>query len=238
MIYNYTAVIIEPRKYKALEFVLNNILHCLSSDWKILFFHGMNNAEYSNKIVCKLNNLYNNRISLIKLEVNNLNQKSYSELLCSKYDIYNYIETKYFLIFQTDSMMFKQNAHFINYFLDKEYDYVGSPWLICDYQPTQERNFIGNGGFSLRKKSTMLEIIKNNKWDENNEWHEDLFFSKNYYKMELNKPSYELAKIFCVDEVFSLFTIATHKPWCHSHYAEFIKIYPECEVLRSLQFEE
>lgn len=238
MNYNYTALIIEPRKHKALEFVLNNILDCLNSDWKILFFYGNNNEEYSKQIVCKLNNLYSNRIFLVKLEVNNLNQKTYSELLSSKYDIYNYIETEYFLIFQTDFMMFKQNAHLINSYLDKDYDYIGSPWVICNYQPTKERNFIGNGGFSLRKKSKMLEIIKNNKWNENYEWHEDLFFTKKYDNIEVKKPSYENAKIFCVDEVFSLITISCHRPWCHSHYGELIKIYPECEVLRSLQFEE
>ena len=32
MIYKHKAIIIEPRKHKALEFVLNNILECLSND--------------------------------------------------------------------------------------------------------------------------------------------------------------------------------------------------------------
>ena len=231
----YTAVIIEPRKHKAIEFVLNNMLDCLTNDWRILFFHGIDNEEYSRQIVNKLNNLYHNRITLINLKVNNLNQKTYSALLASKYDIYDHIKTEHFLIFQTDSMMFKQYAHFINYYLDNDYDYVGSPWLICNYQPTKERDFIGNGGFSLRKKSKMLEIIKNNKWDENYEWHEDLFFTKKYHGIEVKKPTYENSKMFCVDEVFSPVTMACHKPWVHSHYVELIKIYPECELLKSLQ---
>jgi len=84
----YTAVIIEPRKHKAIEFVLNNMLDCLTNDWRILFFHGIDNEEYSRQIVNKLNNLYHNRITLINLKVNNLNQKTYSALLASKYDIY------------------------------------------------------------------------------------------------------------------------------------------------------
>ena len=151
MNYKYTAIIVEPRKHKALEFVLNNMLDCLSDDWKIVFFHGINNIEYANNITTKLNIIYNSRIRLVNLNIDNLNQKTYSKLLATKSIIYDYIDTEYFLVFQTDSMMIKSNSHLINHFLDKNYDYVGAPWLICEYQPTKSRDFIGNGGFSLRK---------------------------------------------------------------------------------------
>jgi len=238
MDFKYTAIIIEPRKYKALEFVLNNMLECLSEQWKIIFFHGINNIEYSNIIVNKLNNLFNNRIYLVQLDVENLNQKTYSKLLASKTIIYDYIDTEYFLIFQTDSIIFKSNSHLIETFLDKNYDYIGAPWLICDYYPTRERDYIGNGGFSLRKTKTMLKIIEYHKWDENNEWQEDLFFAKKYDNIETIKPSYEIAKQFCVDEVFSQITMACHKPWLNLHFEKFVKIYPECEILKNLQYEE
>ena len=234
----YTAIIVEPRKHKALHFVLNNMSECLSNEWKIILFHGINNETYSTEIVNKLNEIYNNKIELIKLDIINLNQKTYSELLANRLDIYNYINTEYFLIFQTDSMMFKKNCNLLDLFLNKGYDYIGSPWLICNYPPTRDRDFIGNGGFSLRKKETMVKIIQNNKWDENNEWHEDLFFTKKYAGINTIKPSYDEAKMFCVDEIFSPLTMACHRPWCHSHYSELAKIYPECEILKSLQEEE
>ena len=238
MEFKYTAFIIEPRKHKALHFVLHNMLDCLSNEWKIILFHGLNNEAYAMDIYNTLNDLYPNRLQFVKLDIINLNQKTYSELLANRLDIYNYIDTEYFLIFQTDSMMFKQNAHLIDHYLTNDYDYVGAPWLICNYYPTMERDFIGNGGFSLRKKETMVKIIKNNKWDENHVWQEDLFFSKSTETIPLKKPSYELAKMFCVDEVYSEKTIAIHKPWVTPHYSEFIKIYPECLVLESLQGEE
>ena len=88
MEYKYTAIIIEPRKHKALEFVLNNVLYCLPSEWKIVFFHGLNNFQYSKNITNKLNAIYNDRIQLVQLEVDNLNQKTYSELLSRKSLIY------------------------------------------------------------------------------------------------------------------------------------------------------
>lgn len=238
MSYKYTAIIIEPRKHKALEFVLNNILDCLSDEWKIIFFHGINNSDYSKNISDKLNNLYNNRIQLVNLNVDNLNQKTYSKLLATKTVIYDYINTEYFLVFQTDSIMFKQNSHFINYFLNGNFDYVGSPWLICDYEPTKQRDFIGNGGFSLRKTETMLKIIQNHIWDENNEWHEDLYFSKKYDDIITMKPNYDIAKYFCVDEIFSPITMACHRAWCHTHFEELSKLYPDILTLKNLQYEE
>jgi hypothetical protein len=235
MEYKYTAVIIEPRKHKALEYVLNNVLECLSNDWKIVFFHGRNNVEYSASIVSKLNAIFNNRIELVELNVDNLNQKTYSKLLATKSIIYDYIHTEYFLIFQTDSIMIKSNCGLMDTFLDKGYDYIGAPWLICNYPPTRDRGFIGNGGFSLRKTKTMLKIIEKHEWDENHEWHEDLFFSKHYRDIDMVKPEYEIAKTFCVDEVFSPITMACHQVWSHAHFDKLAEIYPECKTLRDLQ---
>ena len=237
MNYKYTAIIIEPRKHKALNFVLSNMLDCLSNEWKIIFFHGNNNIEYSKNICNNLNKLFHDRIFLVQLDVDNLNQVTYSKLLATKSVIYDHIDTDYFLVFQTDSMILKENNHLIDKFLDKNYDYVGGPWLICGYPVTHERDFIGNGGFSLRKTKTMLKIIENNKWDENNgvEWHEDLFFTKKYHDIVVIKPEYNIAKEFCVDEVFSDLALACHRPWFYSHFEIFSQIYPECKILKDLQ---
>jgi hypothetical protein len=239
MDYKYTAIIIEPRKHKALEFVLNNMLECLSNNWKIVCFHGNNNIEYSSFIVNKLNLVFNNRIQTVNLNVDDLNQKTYSKLLATKSIIYEHIDTEYFLVFQTDSMMFKRNINFMDFFIHGNYDYVGAPWLVTNYQPTKDRSFIGNGGFSLRKTQTMLKIIENHPWNEESidpiVFNEDLYFSKNYINIHVLKPSYETAKQFCVDEVFTDFTMACHKPWSHHHFDKFVKIYPECGILKDLQ---
>ena len=45
--YKYSAIIVEPRKHKALYFVLNNVCDCLSDEWKIILFHGSENILYS-----------------------------------------------------------------------------------------------------------------------------------------------------------------------------------------------
>ena len=69
----YTAIIIEPRKHRALHFVLDNFLSNLSDDWSIILFHGHTNIEYAQNIVKCLEEKYSNRITLFHLNVNNLN---------------------------------------------------------------------------------------------------------------------------------------------------------------------
>ena len=226
MTYKYTAIIVEPRKHRALHFVLNNALYCLSSEWRIILFHGNDNVEHANSVLQKLNS---ERLSLVQLDISNLDLVSYSRLFGTKSAIYDSILTENFLVFQTDSMFFKRNAHKVYDFL--EYDYVGSPWLITNYIPTKNCGFIGNGGCSLRRKTKMLEIIETIPWDNQ---HEDLYFSTNYPNIHVHKPDYNKATEFGVDEVFAENPFACHKPWVHSHYEVFKTIYPECEILREL----
>jgi Protein of unknown function (DUF5672) len=232
----YTAIIIEPRKHKALYFVLHNVLDCLPSEWKIVFFHGTLNLEYSTPIVNELNNLYENRIQMVSLNVDNLTLMEYSKLLATKSMIYDYIPTEYFLVFQTDSMIFKKNIHLLDQFIHSDYDYIGSPWLRIDYFRTRECDYIGNGGFSLRKKSKMFEIMDKVPW---NDKYEDLYFAHHYKDIEIKKPPYEIAMQFCFDEAFHPIALAAHKPWFRDHtpvsYEIVRKTYPECDILKNLQ---
>lgn len=236
----YTAIIVEPRKHKALEYVLQNACECLSHEWNIIVFHGDMNAEYTYAIVNKLNKTHTNRIQAINIHIGNLTQMEYCDLLATKSVLYDSINTELFLVFQTDSLILKANADILHNFLN--YDYVGAPWRKTNYIPTKNCDFIGNGGFSLRRKRKMLEII------EKTDWHslpndptkvEDLYFSTNYPGISVHKPTYEQACTFCIDEVYSETAFACHKPWTIPHQYEVLKNkYPEVETLRLLQDSE
>lgn len=237
MLAKYTAIIVEPRKHKALSLVLQNALECLSNDWSIVLFHGLQNKGFCESIIAEISGT--NRIQLIQLQVDNLDQKTYSELFATRSILYDNIHTDYFLVFQTDSFFFKEHMHLLDSFLEKRYDYVGSPWLICNYPPTRDRGFVGNGGLSLRNTAKMLEIIDKHDWNlvkmSAFEWLEDLYFTAPYSDVSLHKPSHEDAKLFSVDEVFSAISVGCHKPWVHSHFAEFVKLHPEIQLLKDLQ---
>jgi hypothetical protein len=197
----YTAIIIEPRKHKALLYVLNNFLNNLSNEWSIIIFHGNNNIEYINECLLQIEeNLRSRIIKLVNLNVDNLNATTYSNLFMSE-SFYENIPTETFLVFQTDSIILKENKDTINIFLD--YDYVGAPWII--------NNRVGNGGLSLRKKSKMLEIVKNKGYKELNE---DYYFSFDIdEKISYNVPSCDQAKSFCVETMFHEAPFGIHNCW-------------------------
>ena len=192
----YTAVIVEPRKHKALEFVLQNFLENLSNEWSILIMHGNTNSEYLHNILNKKLLKYKNRIKIINLKIDNLTIKDYNNLLVSE-DFYNKIPTEIFLIFQTDTIICKENKKLINNFL--QYDYVGAPWK--DHR-------IGNGGLSLRRKSKMIEKIRLCKYNNQNE---DLFFANSCHNIK--KPVFEDSKYFSIENVINEKSFGVHKPW-------------------------
>ncbi len=227
-----TAIIIEPRRHRALWFVLDNALTNLSEDWKIVLFHGTTNTTYAKEIELKINSP---RLQLVQLPVEDLNQMSYSKLLATKSVIYDYIDTEYFLVFQTDSMILKEHKDVINEFLAMDIDYVGAPWAITQYPLTVERDFIGNGGFSLRKTSAMKRFMEVHPWDPGDIWHEDLYFTKPVKEFQMKKPPYLKAKEFCIDEVNNGFALSVHRPWCHGHFESLKERYPEIAMLHELQ---
>jgi hypothetical protein len=49
--YKYTAVIVEPREHKALDFVLKNFKENLDEEWGIVIFHGTKNETYLKNII-------------------------------------------------------------------------------------------------------------------------------------------------------------------------------------------
>ena len=221
----YTAIIVEPRKHRALFFVLNNFLENLNDDWNIIIFHGNLNIDYINNIINNKLSKYKKRIALVNLCVNNMTVYDYNRLFITNKAFYNYIPTEIFLVFQTDTMICKKNKHLINEFL--KYDYVGAPW---PHFPKNNSN-VGNGGLSLRRKSKMLEIMEK---DDDINLPEDVFFSCSN-KVNTYKPSFEQAKRFAIEHIYSDITFGFHKPWIACEYNKFCKLYPEIKELELLQ---
>ena len=51
MINHKTAIMIEPRKHRAMELVLRNMNTCLPPEWKIIVFVGDDNYDYTQNVV-------------------------------------------------------------------------------------------------------------------------------------------------------------------------------------------
>jgi hypothetical protein len=217
---SYTAIIIEPRKHKALEYVLENYTSNLNSEeWKFVIYCSLDNKMFVEEIINKLNI----DIQVIPICKENLTIKDYNYLLTNK-KFYEVISTDLVLIFQTDSLIL--NKEIIYDFL--KYDYVGAPW--------RNEKTVGNGGLSLRNRHKMIEIIdKKGVCKEN----EDFYFSfpKNY-NIKINKPDFEEGKRFSLEQCYHEKSFGIHKVWINLNkddYKQLIQIYPQIQVLKSLQ---
>ena len=241
----YTALIIEPRKHNALEYVLQNILDNLDNNWNIQVYHGNLNKDYLENIINNKLQIYKDRITLFPLNIDNLDSMSYSRILMTP-SFYDNIHTELFLIFQTDSLINPKNKSRINDFL--KYDYVGSPFY--ENSIWTEENRVGNGGFSLRRKSKMLEILNKCYCDKRDTGSEDQFFARTLKNetfcsnnsdcaaIVINKPSVKEANKFCCQWGFDPETFAVHKFWDTPSNTDINIIkenFPEAIVMQSLQ---
>ncbi len=85
--------------------------------------------------------------------------KGYNELL-KTFQFYEQFKAyQYILIFQTDAHVFKDELQF---WIDKNYDYIGAPWFNKQANNNKENQFagVGNGGFCLRNIQSTIRILK------------------------------------------------------------------------------
>jgi hypothetical protein len=168
----YEAVLIEFREMPHLEFLIRNAIHKLKNKWAHTIICGNLNYNYIFNICKQLSA----NINIIKLDYDNLSVNEYNKLLAST-SFWNLLNGEKILIYQEDTCIFGNN---IDEFI--KWDYIGAPWI-------KEHNnnllHVGNGGFSLRTKQCMLDVINkqsiesasyNKQFD--NIPPEDVYFSK------------------------------------------------------------
>ena len=210
------AVLIEYRKFPHLEFLIRNTILKLGTDWSYTVVCGLDNYEFMTEMC---NNIHPN-IKIIKTPYNQLNQSTYSTFLASL-DFWDLLKGEKILIYQEDSCIFKKN---ILQFL--KYDYIGAPW-----PSKQDDNSygVGNGGFSLRTKQCMIDVI-NTVSIHNTEFNastleymknakmtvgpEDVYFSLNMIKYNIGKVAKRGdAFNFSTESLANLNSLGGHNFW-------------------------
>ena len=226
----FTAVIIEPREHRALGFVLKNALDNLDGRWTVKVFHGRGNKGLLDTLLANELAEHAGRVVLEDMGVDNLAGNEYNDVMYGmhrSFYLYDKIPTEVFLVFQTDSVICSANKDLINEFI--EYEYSGAPWR--DGLGFQSR-IVGNGGFSLRRKSKMMEVMHKCSRNMNEDW----FFSQGCREVGVYKPSFEQAKRFSIETQFSPVALAHHSSWKY-HNADVIALMedqcPEYRELRS-----
>ena len=225
LLYMYTVVLIEPRKHKALNYVIRNALDNLDERWNLLIFHGTKNKEYLDKIVEALTDEQQKRITFRALGVDNLDYEPYCRLLTSP-SFYRELPTEILLFIQTDSMIIPRNKNNIYHFL--EYNYVGAPWSGGAYSP-ESSDGVGNGGFSLRRRGAMISLLETYPYTPR-PGGEDCHISK----YETNKPTLMKALEFSTESLLWE-SFGLHAPWKYIQMKYLEEKFPFIHELIALQ---
>jgi hypothetical protein len=242
------AYITEPRKHKALKFVLENFLSILPKEWKFQINHGTENLDYIKRIIDSssiIADVYSkNRLGLYNLNVKNLDHEGESYLSKSE-KFWDNIEGDLLLKFECDTMLCPSSEYKISQF--EKYDFIGGYWGTESY-PLDEpypRSKPMNGGLSLRNKNMMIYLIKNylDEYTASGKTYSDDYFFSEY----IEKPITRDVRKFSIDNGYiepldMKAPFGVHKPWgttpSKGHgrgYDKIKEVCPEVEILKSLQ---
>ena len=133
-------------------------------------------------------------------------------------DFWQQFEEENILIIQHDSDILR---HGIEEFY--QYDYIGAPIKWIDFPAM-------NGGFSLRRKSAMINVIKN--YHYNGLQNEDLYFCNGLKQLNGNLPTFETAKLFSCETIFNLGSLGYHAIEKYLTNDQINQIKTQYEVLR------
>ena len=153
------AIIVETRKHKALPFVLNNVLSILSEEWDLQIFHGSNNLDYINEVISENKYLGGRDFFCNDLEIDTITADDSSLEIMLTEDFWNKVVGETVLYFECDTMLCSNSEYKVEDF--EHFDYIGGYWGNELGMLDNDYTRVMNGGLSIRKKSYMLDIIKN-----------------------------------------------------------------------------
>eukprot|EP00276_Gloeochaete_wittrockiana_P003612 CAMPEP_0184660972 /NCGR_PEP_ID=MMETSP0308-20130426/36355_1 /TAXON_ID=38269 /ORGANISM="Gloeochaete witrockiana, Strain SAG 46.84" /LENGTH=313 /DNA_ID=CAMNT_0027101945 /DNA_START=73 /DNA_END=1011 /DNA_ORIENTATION=+ len=210
------AVIVEPRPHPLLKEVLQNVMSRLPPNWRLQIFVGPTSLAL-------LRTEFDTEIKMRKILVTPLVNLSCAECL-SKFDKWRYntlllsphfwnrILHENVLLFQVDSWICSQNTSDIYKWM--KYDFVGAPWDRPDIRG------VGNGGFSLRKRSTMIRISQRLVESQRVSFAEDVInmpedvvYATELVHLQYSVPSVEEAAQFSVEAKFHPTPFGVHQYW-------------------------
>lgn len=201
-----------PMNIVTLDISLGN----LDNTWDVTFIGSLKSINYMKiKYSQNINYIHDERLEY------NFHIEDYNKILKDVNTYKSLYEMGYIkcLIIQDDSAVLKPGLERSSLF--ENYDYIGSPWADIIENKELKNNMCGNGGFSLRNISKMIETLE--KYDKektelfNNNLQtipEDVYFAK-YVKKIGRIPEYSDALKFGSEQVLTIDSYGFHKVWAY-----------------------
>ena len=231
------ALIVETRKHKALPFVLDNVMSNLPNDWELQIFHGLSNKEY----VVKCSKDLGRQVHLTNLGIDTITADDSSLEIMLTEDFWNKVVGETVLYFECDSMLCPNSEYKVEDF--EHFDFIGGYWGNQLDMLDNDYSKVMNGGLSIRKKSYMLDIIKNELQpylDRGGNPCEDYFVTDRIR----NKPKVRDVLSFSIDNGYMYplndkAPFGLHKPWgvnpAKGHGKYYEDIIRVCEQVKELE---
>jgi len=233
------AVIVETREHKAMPFVLNNVMSILPDGWNLQIFHGTNNIDYINGVI--RNTEYSDKVTLSNLNIDSISQQDTNLEIMLSENFWNQVIAETVLYFECDSMLCPNSEHKVEDF--EHFDFIGGYWGNQLDMLDNDYSKVMNGGLSIRKKSFMLDIIKNELQpylDRGGNSCEDYFVTDRIR----NKPKVRDVLNFSIDNGYMYplndkAPFGLHKPWgvnpAKGHGRYYEDIIRVCEQVKELE---
>jgi hypothetical protein len=152
--FSRTATIIEPRNIPHLAPLLIHFLAVLPPAWPMTVFCSPENVEVLRHSPSLARQIDTGRLNLTVLpHTVDLHDGEYLSRFLTKPWFWEQLSAEWLLFFQSDSMICGKSEQSIEDWVG--FDWVGAPWTSA------EGAHGGNGGFSMRKRSSMLALTRN-----------------------------------------------------------------------------
>ena len=256
------AFITEPRKHKALKFVLENYISILPEEWDFVINHGTDNLDYIKTVIDSSSIISlassKSRITFKNLNVSNLEHEDESHLSKTE-KFWDELGGDLLLKFECDTMLCPTSEYKVEDF--EHFDFIGGYWGAQLYQPIDDlypslkpggaysppykgpQVLPMNGALSLRKRDVMIDIIRKhlNEYTALDKPYVDDYFFSEY----VTKPTTREVITFSIDNGYvspldMKAPFGVHKPWNNKGGAwdDIKSVCEGIETLRNLQIIE
>jgi hypothetical protein len=226
----HVAVIIEPDMNPTFELCVKSVILHLDKKWALKVFHSHSNARYVQQVLRGVSN-----VQFFEIRgSSNFDIDDYNRLMKNS-NFWRGLNAERALIFQSDSVMIRSGIEKF-----EQYDYVGAPWRLDNNERIQNlintkqlQTVVGNGGFSLRNVSAMINIVESISSPDDEQ--EDIFFVKGLEKFGYKIPDKAVAQEFCVEVKLQQGKKLYHKKRPLALHAAWYYVH-EDEIKRTLEY--
>lgn len=258
------AFIVEPRALDILPPIIKTALDALSDEWIIQIFHGLNNEKFIRESKLLAPYMESGRVVLSRIHQENFSVSYYSSQIILNPYFWENVLGEYALTFETDSVFCGNGSvePYLQYdiigapwnrdyscylYNDPVHGNLRHMKSIGETTPERLRQqgftdvrtirpVVGNGGFTLRKRSKMLEILRKYDTDSSTLLYisSDIFIAAAAIDLQASVPSEERARSFSVENVFFSRPFGVHKPWLYLSSSELDELGQNCPAMNEI----